>query len=687
MTSLIAVPVKKTSDVDLAKPLKNLIASFYSSVAQPVSFDDAIDTLNRMRKDCTNKSVDFKHDVSLTMLEKYYDQLTALEAKCPPNELQIPFKWKDSMAASFLGTPTLTLSSLSYERVCILFNIAAAESQLAAAMVSDSLSNDMSLKSAAKYFCSASGIFQGLKHLVPNAVGSQEATTDLHPDVLQVLHLLMLAQAQEVFFYKAANDNMKDNIIARIANQCEDFYNETLKHMQARSSWPDREWLPLVQAKQLAFKGIAEYYQGLTCGQAQNFGEQLCRLTQAVEMLKSAAAKSTLFPRSLSDYQRKAASAYESARKDNEFIYHERIPDYKTVSAIGKAALAKATPIPAKFRPDEKDLFEALMPAAVQQAAVKLDSQKQDIINTEIAALRSLNDTLNSTLTSMNLPASIEDVGGVQLPPSLLAKAAAIRSAGGLESLSKKLAELPDLLNRNKEILDETERMLTAEEESDTNLRTQFKGKWTRMESSKLNAKWKEDIAKYRRIIQNAVDADNKVRQKFAQHKDKIQLLASSDQELSRSVPTGTARSSNSPVVSRLRQLLDQAEALKNEREVIESELRSDSDYSVMRSKFLQALAQDGAINDSALSVEKLGEMYGPLQKQIRDSRSRQEQLIREIQAANEEYVRSKGSSVGKDAERENILTELAAAHDSYFEITSNVSSCYFFCISLLFIL
>lgn len=677
MSNLIPVPPKKTSEVDLVKPLKNLIASYYSSSEQPVSFDEAIESLNKLRKDCTNKNLDFKHDATITLLEKYYDQLNSLEAKCPPTEIQVPFKWKDSMgSSSFLGSASLTISSIAYEKVCILYNIAAAQSQLATALVCDSLSNDMSMKSAAKYFCSASGIFQGLKHLVPNAVGSQEITVDLHPDVLQVLHLLMLSQAQEVFFYKAANDSMKDNIIAKLANQCEEFYAETLKHMQVKYSWPDREWLPLVQAKQLAFKGIAEYYQSVCCGQSQNFGEQLCRLTAALEFLKSAETKSTLFPRPLAEYHRKATNAYESARKDNDFIYHARIPDYKSIAPIGKAALAKPTPIPSKFRTEAKDadLFEKLLPLAVQQAVLKLDVRKQEMVNVEIAAIRELNNTLNAALTSMNLPASIEDVSGVQLPPSLVAKAAAVRSAGGLDSLNKKLAELPDLLNRNREILDETERMLTAEEESDNSLRSQFKEKWTRLESSKLTSNWKDNITKYRSIIQNAVDADNKVRQKFAAQRDRIHLLASSEQEILRSVPTGSTSVSDSPSVHHLRQLLNQVDALKNEREVIESELQNAS-FSEMKTKFLTALAQDGAINEAALSAESLGGIYGPLQKQVRDSRARQEQLLAQIMAANGEYVRSKGGVTGKDAQRENILAELAAAHDAYFEITNNVSS------------
>lgn len=37
--------------------------------------------------------------------------------------------------------------------------------------------------------------------------------------------------------------------------------------------------------------------------------------------------------------------AYEAVKKDNDFIYHEPIPDVATLTAIGKAALAKSLPI------------------------------------------------------------------------------------------------------------------------------------------------------------------------------------------------------------------------------------------------------------------------------------------------------------------------------------------------------
>lgn len=71
-------------------------------------------------------------------------------------------------------------------------------------------------------------------------------------------------------------------------------------------------------------------------------------------------------------------------------------------------------------------------------------------------------------------------------------------------------------------------------------------------------------------------------------------------------------------------------EAIKAERDVMESELNSPT--ADIQSKFLTALAQDGAINETNLSVEALGRVYGQLQKQVQDSLTRQESLVGEIQ-------------------------------------------------------
>lgn len=69
-----------------------------------------------------------------------------------------------------------------------------------------------------------------------------------------------------------------------------------------------------------------------------------------------------------------------------------------------------------------------------------------------------MTQVLNSVLASLNLPAAIEDTSGVELPQSLLEKAQYVKEAGGIKALESYMKELPDLLQRNKELLDEVDK-------------------------------------------------------------------------------------------------------------------------------------------------------------------------------------------------------------------------------------
>lgn len=136
------------------------------------------------------------------------------------------------------------MTSLAYEKECVLFNIAALQSAVAAAQSTES---DDGLKLATKLLQQSAGIFSHLKGVTPFAI-PQEPTPDLNPDTLHALSNLMLAQAQEIFVLKAIKDSMKDSIVAKLACQCEDLYAEALRGLQKdsiRSNW-DKDWVSLV---------------------------------------------------------------------------------------------------------------------------------------------------------------------------------------------------------------------------------------------------------------------------------------------------------------------------------------------------------------------------------------------------------------------------------------------------------
>jgi programmed cell death 6-interacting protein len=61
---------------------------------------------------------------------RYYDQLVSLESKIPSSEVNFPFKWRDAFdrGGIFSGRMSLSIPTIAFERVCVLFNIAALNS-------------------------------------------------------------------------------------------------------------------------------------------------------------------------------------------------------------------------------------------------------------------------------------------------------------------------------------------------------------------------------------------------------------------------------------------------------------------------------------------------------------------------------------------------------------------------------
>lgn len=671
MTELLSVPLKKPTDLDLVRPLVNLIKSSYNNlgISKLSEIEQSISKFNQQRNASVWKAYE-KSENSLELYYTYYDQLSALETKIIAQDLQVPFKWKDAFdkGSIFGGRMSLTLSSLAYEKICVLFNIAALQSSLAAMQ---NLNDDDGLKMAAKLFQLSAGIFFYLKSAVPAAI-SQEPTLDLSSDVLCALNSLMLAQAQEIFVFKAIKDSMKDLVIAKLCCQCEDMYSETLKMMQKdsiRSLW-DRDWIPVAAGKQAGFHALTMFYSSLVAKAKKAVGEEISQLQKAVELFKISQSRigNAKF---LDEYLSKANKNLSEAKKDNDFIYNETIPDINSLPAPGKAQLAKNLPLSSVMSANFKDIFAELTPLVLYQSMTASETRKNEIINGEIMKLREATQSLNTLLSSYNLPAAVETtVSGSALPPSLLGKAKDVYEKGGVNSLHKMIKELPELLKRNKEILDEAERMLVEESSADEQLRMKFAEQWTRTPSSKLTQTFLENCATYRKIIDNAINADKTVREKFEQNREGIEILSMTEDELAIQIPSGFSKSdsSNSSAAQHLTKLMESVNTIKAERDVVESELRSATID--LKKQFLAALAADGIINEPAISMSEIRRVLTPLQNQVQDNLSRQEILIQDIKETHQKFVSETGSS---GASNDQLFTKLAVAYDVFTELQKNL--------------
>ncbi|KAA0710369.1 Programmed cell death 6-interacting protein ALG-2-interacting protein 1 [Triplophysa tibetana] len=672
MATFISVPLKKSSEVDLVKPLSKFVTATYPTGEDQAEYFRAVEEVNKLRKSALGRPLD-KHESSLEILLRYYDQLCSIEPKFPFTELCLTFTWRDAFdkGSLFGGSVKLALASIGYEKTCVLFNVGALASQIAA---EQNLDNDEGLKAAAKFYQLASGVFAHIKDTVLSAL-NREPTMDISPETVGTLSQIMLSQAQEVFVLKATADKMKDAIIAKLANQAADYYGDAFKQCQYKENLPKyfyfQEVLPVLAAKHCMMQATAELHQSTLANQKKKFGEEIARLQHATELVKTAASRYDEYV-NVKDLSDKINRALTAAKKDNDFIYHDRVPEVKDLEHIGKASLVKATAVQTPLSQKFTDLFEKMVPMAVQQSVSTANSRKADTVNRLIGSMREATNLCNGVLASLNLPAALEDLSGEAVPQSILEKSRAVVQQGGLQSIEQLIKDLPELLTRNREILDESLRMLDGEETTDNELRTKFNQRWSRTPSGDLYKPLRAEGNNFSNILDKAVQADQVVKERYNAHCEMIALLCKSESELSSAIPSANPAKTlqGSEVVNVLRAQLAQLDELKREREVMEGEIKSVTFD--MTTKFLTALAQDGAINEEVLTSGELDTRYGSHIQRVQQNLRRQEDLLSQIQVSHQEFSALKQSN-SEANNREDVLKKLASAHDSYIEISSNI--------------
>uniref|UniRef100_H2YHX2 BRO1 domain-containing protein n=1 Tax=Ciona savignyi TaxID=51511 RepID=H2YHX2_CIOSA len=426
---------------------------------------------------------------------RYHDQLVAGSRKfpfCEGSGVHVCFTWKDSLQkGKFLSsTPKTSISDGDFERLCVLYNIAALMSQIGSEA---NLQTDDGLKTAAKYFQESAGIFSYIKEKVLSVVGNNQSTTDLTVEVLNAYSCVMLGQAQECFYDKASSDpalNKKPEVLAKVAMQTSHLYSEAAKALvEADSSYSLGAVQSLCSAKKELFQCYAQHQQAKAANADKRFGEAIARYRvicgcfiqmiepsarslyknssellvnfngkQFCEIIGSEKDVNILYFQFVSVFIKgRATPAVLAAEKDNNFIYNDIIPKASSVPVIGKAPIAKAK----AFNKNENlsmkftDLFSSLVPLAVHNAVEAYSARRKELVDREIERIRELNNLINGVMSSFNLPAALEDMSGSDLPQSIIDKSRVVIDKGGVVPIDQLLQILPESLDRNQQILTE----------------------------------------------------------------------------------------------------------------------------------------------------------------------------------------------------------------------------------------
>ncbi|CAO4375119.1 unnamed protein product [Caenorhabditis nigoni] len=615
----MSAPLKSTNEVDLVKPL-TINNHFITSDDDCSEINKAIRELDKLRSEACCQPLE-KDQNGLDVLTRYYDQLVAIDNKIIISATQNPvvFKWEDAFdkGSLFSSRASLSISDGWFERVAVLFNIGSLMSQIAAAQ---QFHTDDQIRISAKLFQQSAGVFAHIRDIVLGMV-QQELTPDLMPDTLAALSALMIAQAREAIYFKGHKENMKAASMVKISAQVAEHYVDVQKMMTKDvvcGLW-DTEWISIL------FETAQEYLPKDITG--------------------------------IWDIYPTVSRAHTAAKKDNDFIYHERVADFQSLPGLEKAVLAKPTPITNPITPNFIDMFSTFVPVQVHNATQSYNARKAELVNMEIGRMREATQLMNAILASLNLPAALDNVTSTEtIPESIKIKSAMLKQNGGSDKLERRLNSFRTYFLENT--LAVCSRILEDEKENDDNMRKQLGTKWSRLPSDQLTGPLVTEIGRYRRILHTASKANEMVREKFEAHRHGLELLSENETELRSVIPGQTVRATGeTDAVCRLRQLM--------------TEWNENTNCDIVHD-FLKAFAENQFINEEHISKEKIAQMFGDLTRRVQGSFDKQEKLMYEIQSANKKFIGERtGSSTG--AERERVLKMLVQASDAYAELKANL--------------
>ncbi|GJE88739.1 BRO1-domain-containing protein [Phanerochaete sordida] len=691
MPNLLEIPFKKTQDLPICQTVREYILASHSDV-HPDAFKWDINQWETLRKQATARVV---HVDRVKVLLSYHAQLVFILTKLPLDiGLDIPYT-----PAFAPDAPPITLRNLAYERAAVLFNLAALYSQLAH---KEDRSTAEGLKRMVAFFQSAAGT---LSHLSTTAAQKLQASVAEHdfvlefsPPFLNALEVLMLAQAQEGVWQRAVIDNLKNNVVARLAVKVSSFYRSAGQAIQdappaVRQLFP-ASWLTHMEIKASHFEGVSQFRKSLDDNAAGRYGEEVGRLTVALAIVKRGhdlARRSNVNEAVKQDIKSlldTVQATLKTSERDNDLIYHQVVPSEASLTPIPEVNMVQ--PIipgtladPKTAIPEDAVIFGELLGHGAKLAIEIYHDRRKHWLQDEITdRAQRLDDESTSVLQSLNLPAALEALERpAGLPPSLLRKAEEVRREDGPARIEASLEAVQKLADRNTALLDEAFDVLDQEAEEDELL--QAEGAGLRAPSEAANAALIERAQRYRAILDGGVQSDAVVRDKWDQWERFVAQLTWSNEELAQAIPAASApvaRKGASTTQTHARQLRVLLESL-------DDVVRARAQAVARATRLAEAEDITPRVLKAAAAIERWVEVqpamfedvldaelakYEKFRGELEEGADKQARLLNSITERNALFLQSRREDPATK-EREHALQSLDLAYHKYKEITRNL--------------
>uniref|UniRef100_A0A164SQJ6 BRO1 domain-containing protein n=1 Tax=Daucus carota subsp. sativus TaxID=79200 RepID=A0A164SQJ6_DAUCS len=422
---MLAIYEKKTTAVDLYRPLRNYIVYNYSE-REAQNLEDDLQTLKQYRTDIERSSPSDSLSSRRDLLINYFRALTAIESRFPisPETDHIntlTFVWHDA----FKNKLKASQQNIHLEKAAVLFNLGAVHSQLGLGFDRGEVEGR---KNASHSFMKAAGVFAFLRdNVAMKACMGNSTTLDVSVECVGMLERLMLAQAQECVFENTIAKGSSASVCSKISRQVGIFYEEALAALKVAplSQHFEKAWHSHVQLKAALFYAEACYRYGLELHEKEEIGEEIARLKSGLNALSEARKSS---PKGAAQQLIDAYTILEGnlnrnlerAVKENDRVYLMRVPPASSLQPLPAFQMVKTMPMTEVFDASKEKMFASLVPDSSAKALSRYTEMVDDVIRTQAEILQQGSELTRVRLKEMDLPESILALEGHSALPTAL---------------------------------------------------------------------------------------------------------------------------------------------------------------------------------------------------------------------------------------------------------------------------
>ncbi|KAJ9163283.1 hypothetical protein P3X46_022966 [Hevea brasiliensis] len=671
---MLAVYEKKTTSLDLYRPLRNYISMVYSE-REAQNLDDDLQTLKQYRSDLERQS-DPSPTSRRDLLQNYFKALCLVETRFPisPDKDHIntvTFVWYDT----FKQKQKASQQNIHLEKAAVLFNLGAVYSQIG---LSFDRATVEGRRQAIHAFIAAAGAFAYLRdNAATKASIGSSTTVDVSVECAGMLERLMLAQAQECVFENTIAKGSTPGVCAKIARQVGLYYEEALAALNVAplKDHFDKPWIAHVQLKAALFYAEACYRYGLELHEKEEVAEEIARLRSGISALaeakKNSKGAAAQLLEAISKLEANINRNLERAVKENDRVYLMRIPSQSSLPPLPAFSMVKPMSMNEVLDASKEKMFASLVPDSSAKALSRYTEMVDDIIRIQAEKLQQASELTRVRLKEMDLPDSILALeGNFTLPTDLKEDVEAVQISGGPAGLEAELQQLRDLRRVNQELLVQTEELLQKEATEDAQFRSQFGTRWTRPQSSTLTKNLQDRLNRFAANLKQASDSDGRIERSVRDHSALMSILdrrpiESALPTLSR--PIMSLDANEDAIVGSLKQSLRQLEILGAQRAGLEDMLKEMKRKDDILPKLMTST---GSYED--LFRKEIAK-YDQICEDIAQNIEAQEQVLLQIQAQNEEFSAVFNLEDYK-ASREKCYKQIQAAMAKYREIKENIN-------------